>query len=339
MKEHAQYTTGTMSKEKISLAEGSGGKEMEDLIKSFQIKNRGIWQDSDNDAATLKINSNQNLVFTTDSFVVDPLFFPGGNIGDLAFCGTVNDICMMGANPFGLSLSLIIEEGFPKEDLKKIMDTINKLSSDWGVPVVTGDTKVMEKGKIDKIIINTSAVAISERLLKDEIEEGDQIILSGGIGEHAVALLSKRFDYKTEIVSDSKPLILEISSIKHDVKQAKDPTRGGIAAVLNELAEKNDVGMMIDEEKIPIKPEVKKVCEMLGINPYELACEGRFVCIVSKENAKQVLRKLKKYNNQASIIGEITQEENKDNNKVILNTFLGKRILPKPKGRIVPRIC
>jgi len=207
----------------ISLSHGSGGKEMNELISSFNFKARGKWKNCDDDSATIDINennTNKHLVFTTDSFVVDPLFFPGGNIGHLAFCGTVNDLLVMGADPLGLSLSFIIEEGFAKSDLQKIVDSISTLSEQTNIPIATGDTKVMEKGKLDKIIVNTSGIGIvsEEKMLTRKINIGDKIIISGGLGEHAVALLSKRFDYETDIVTDSKPLNNEIYAVRELIK-------------------------------------------------------------------------------------------------------------------------
>jgi len=324
-----------MKKTIITLAHGSGGAEMQQLINSFNLQNRGKWKNYDNDSATIDLDGKQ-LIFTTDSFIVDPVFFPGGDIGHLAFSGTVNDLAVLGATPLGLSLSFVIEEGFSTTNLEKIINSINRLSNQTNIPIVTGDTKVMQKGKIDKIIVNTSGIGIAtnEELLTKPIDSGDKIILSGGLGEHAVALLSQRFDYETDIVTDSKPIITEIKAIQKHIKIAKDPTRGGIAAILNEICEKNHVGMLLDDEKIPVRPEVRKVTEMLGINLYELASEGRFVCIVSKEKAQLVEKKLQKFNPDASIIGEII-----DDNKVFVQTMLGKRILPTPSGRIVPRIC
>ena len=194
----------------------------------------------------------------------------------------------------------------------------------------------MEKGKVDKIIINTSGVGIAtdDELLVKQIDEGDALILSGGLGEHAVALLSKRFDYETSIITDSRPVLKEINAVKSLIKMAKDPTRGGIAATLNEICNKNKKGMLIYEEDIPAKPEVRKVVDMLGINLYELACEGRFLCVAEKKHAKKVEKRLKTFNEQASIIGEITT-----GNQVVVQSILGKRILPHPTGRIVPRIC
>lgn len=328
----------TMNDKFISLAEGSGGEEMQKLINSFTLTNKGDWKNFDDDASTFILPNGDVLFFTTDSFVVDPIFFPGGDIGHLAFSGTTNDLLMMGAKPLGLSLSLVIEEGFSKDDLSKILNSINLLSKKYNIPIVTGDTKIMEKGKIDKIIINTSGVGISKKedILTKKIEVGDKLIISGGLGEHAVSLLSKRFDYKTNIISDSKPLVLELDSIRHLIKYAKDPTRGGISSILNEIAIKFDIGLTLYEDYIPAKKEVKTVCDMLGINLYELACEGRFVCFVNPKYADEVVNILKEFNNLASIIGEITNE---NKSKVILQTSLGKRILSNPVGRIVPRIC
>ncbi len=324
----------------ITLPEGSGGKEMNNLIASFGFELRGLWKNCDDDAATLDLGDGRVLVFTSDSYTITPIFFPGGNIGDLAFAGTVNDLCVMGATPLGLSLSLVIEEGFSKKELNQIITTIKNLSKKYNIPIVTGDTKVMESGKIDKIVINTSGVGITrkEEILNKKIEKNDVAILSGGIGEHAVALLSKRFDYQTSIITDSKPLVQELKEIRYLIKIAKDPTRGGIASTLNEIAEKNRIIIELDESKIPIKPEVKKVAEMLGINVYELASEGRFICIAKKENSQKIIDILKKYNKEAAIIGRVMEIKQKEP-KVIIQTYLGQRILPIPTGRIVPRIC
>lgn len=322
----------------ISLSQGGGGREMQTLIqniKDYFPKNR-TWHHTDDDSAVYPLGNGEYVVFTTDSFTVNPLFFPGGNIGDISFCGTCNDLLMMGSKPIGLSYSLIIEEGFPTSELEKVNQSISKLSEKTGIPIVTGDTKVLEKGKIDRLVINTSGVGLvnEKSLLTKPVKEGDNIIISGGIGEHAVALLSKRFDYETDIVTDSKPLVEEIKAVSKIAKAAKDPTRGGIAAALNEFSSKSGYGMIIDEKNIPIKKQVSVVCEMLGLDAYELACEGRFICIVSQENSNEVLQKLKSFNNEASIIGEITKGK-----EVILKTSLGQRILRQPSGRLVPRIC
>ncbi len=242
----------------------------------------------------------------------------------------------MGIEPSSLSLSLIIEEGFPDEKLQLISDSITKLSKQTNIPIVTGDTKVMQKGKLDKIIINTSAIGITDKVLDIPPKSGDLIILSGSLGDHAVAVLSKRFDFETSIKTDSKPLWEEMKSIKPLIKQAKDPTRGGLASTLNEFAHKHNLQILIKEERIPVKQEVNAAIDLLGIDLYSLACEGRIVCIAEQSKADLVLEILKKFNPDAAIIGEFT-EHNKP--EVIIKTKFGKRLLPKPSGNIVPRIC
>jgi len=318
---------------KIKLSHGAGGKEMDDLIASFGFSKRADWKNCDDDSATIKIG-NQHLAFTTDSFIVEPVFFPGADIGHLAFCGTVNDLAVMGAKPLGLSIGIVIEEGFALKDLKKIIRSIKILSEKTDIPVVTGDTKVMQRGKLDQIMINTSGVGITNTLLTKKIEPGDRIIISGGLGEHAVALLSKRFDYETSIISDSKPILDEIQSVRDYIKAAKDITRGGLSAVLHELCKRYKVGIWLNEKRIPRKDEVHQVTEMLGLNIYDLACEGKFVCVCSDNNADRVLGNLQKFDKDAAVIGAVT-----DDDKIVIQTALGKRVLPIPRGRIVPRIC
>ncbi len=309
---------------------------MNELIKSFAFKERGSWRSCDDDAATVKFPKDRNLVFTSDSYVVDPIFFPGGDIGYLAVCGTINDLAVMGAKPLGISLSLVIEEGFPQEDLDKIIKSVKTASDAAGTPVVTGDTKVMPRGKLDKIIINTAGVgsAKKEELLTKKPKPGDKIILSGGLGEHAVAILSKRFDYETSLKSDVKALTGEIEAVRSLIKCAKDLTRGGLAAAANEICQRHGVGMELSEEKIPAKKEARKVAEMLGLDILSLACEGKLICVAEKQNADETVKRLRKFNPSAAVIGEITQS-----GKVVVKTFLGKSVLPTPRGNIVPRIC
>jgi len=320
----------------VKLSEGSGGEEMEKLISTFEFF-KGDWKHHDNDSAVL-----DKIVFTTDSYVVTPIFFPGGNIGKLAFCGTVNDLSVMGANPIGISLALIIEEGFPKEDLQKIVNTLGNLAYENKIPIVTGDTKVVEKGKIDKIMITTSGVGLLDEkigALDKKLNAGDKIIVSGTIGDHAVALLSKRFDFETDVNTDSKPLHLEMAGIRALIKQAKDITRGGLSSVLNEFCERENVSMMIYEEIIPVHAGVKKAVEFLGINLYELASEGKLVCICDEKKAYEVLSILKKFNKDAQVIGEITECKKEGSPDVVCQTAFGKKIIHKPTGNIVPRIC
>lgn len=319
--------------EKVKLSEGSGGKEMQALVSAIRSRlYSGKWKNTRDDAASIDFNG--KLFFTSDSYVVTPLFFPGGNIGKIAFCGTANDLSVMGAKPIGISLGLVIEEGLPKKELFRVIETIGRLSKEHGIPIVTGDTKVMEKGSVDKLVINTSGVGISEKTLDEELEEGDHIIVSGGLGEHAAALLAERFEMDSGIKTDSKPLWNEISSVIELIRQAKDITRGGLAAVLNELAEKNGKQFFIEEEKIPVKKEVRSLTEILGIDFYPLACEGRFVCICPEENSKAVVEKLKKFNPMAADIGKVRK-----GNGILVQTRFGKKPLKSPSGKIVPRIC
>ncbi len=319
----------------VKLSEGSGGREMNKLI--HEIKDRlgssGNWNNHLSDAASVDFTS-KKLFFTTDSYIVTPLFFPGGNIGKIAFCGTVNDISVMGARPIGISLSLVIEEGLSKDDLFRIISTIGNLSKMTGIPVVTGDTKVMEKGSVDKLIITTSGVGEADKDFSETILPGDVVIVSGGIGEHGASLLSKRFELESSIETDSKPLVEEMSEIRTRIKIAKDITRGGISSVLNEISEKSKMQIFVHEDKIPMLKEVRALTEILGIDAYSLACEGRLVCIASEEKSVEVLEKLKKFNSNASIIGQVT-----NGSGVIVQTKFGKKILPMPSGNIVPRIC
>jgi len=329
----------------VSLESGNGGLEMAQFLNSFTNKlyrgnnenGKNLWSNFSNDSATYKLPNKDILCFTTDSYTVSPYIFPGGNIGDLAVSGTINDLAVMGCEPIGLSLSLIIEEGFELDELNIILDTINRIANEFKVPIVTGDTKVVEKGSVDKIIINTSGVGIAKKILCDKILPGDKIILSGGIAEHGVALLSKRFDFETNIVTDSKPVLLEMREIRDKIKFAKDPTRGGIASILNEIADEYSLKIVIDEEKIPIKKEVKTATKLLGIDPYSLANEGRILIICDSKNAQSVLKDLKKFNTMAEIIGEVEKLDKVGN--VILKTTLGSRLLSMPSGKIVPRIC
>ena len=325
----------------ITLDQGGGGKEMHDLLQSFlPVFFRGQWENGENDGATFSMkNVDMNsLVFTTDSYVVSPYKFPGGDIGHLAFSGTVNDLVVMGADPVGLSLSLIIEEGFSRADLENILKSIQHLSTQFQIPIVTGDTKIMERGAVDGIVINTSGIGFAGQLLNGKLEVGDKIIISGGIGEHGVALLSQRFDFDTEIVSDSKPLVDEMKAIRCLLKCSKDPTRAGLAAALNEVAESQGVAFEIWEKSVPIQKPVRSACDMLGIDPFVLANEGKVVCFVATKDAESVVEKLREFNAMAEIIGEV-KEVGRGMSKVVLKTEFGSRILGMPSGKIVPRIC
>lgn len=325
--------------EKITLDHGGGGYKSWEIVKEIRkiIKDTGKWKNSEDDGAIFYLPKNSgDLVFTTDAFIVDPLFFPGGDIGKIAMCGTINDISVMGAKPIGVSLSIVMEEGFSRDAFVKILKSINKVSLESGVPIVTGDTKVTEKGKIDKIEITTSGVGLSKKpILNNGIKNGDYIVVSGDLGEHAVALLAKRFNYQTKIKSDCKPLNKELLEVGQYLNACKDPTRGGLAANLVEMAQKSKVKVILDEKTLPYKKETVAITELLGLDIFSLASEGRFVASVSPKNIEKALNVLRKYNKEAKIIGQA------ENGKgLFLKTKLGTlRPIEMPKGKLIPRIC
>jgi len=327
--------------DKITLAHGGGGKKTEDII-------RGIFQKYLNDPVLAEMDDGavlEDLVFSTDSFVVNPIFFPGGDIGRLAISGTVNDIAVMGARPLYLSLGFIIEEGFEISSLEKILISIKEASEEAGVRIVTGDTKVVEKGKADGIYINSSGIGktlLSPPPSRYRIEPGDLVLINGEIGLHGTAILVAREELgiKADIKSDVAPLWPLIESIiSPSVKFMRDPTRGGLAAVLNEIVEGMNFGIRLWEEKLPVSQEVAGICEVLGFDPLQLANEGKVVVFVKKEDAESVLEKMKSHplGKQAEIIGEVTDEFP---GKAVLKTTLGThRIIEQPMGELLPRIC
>lgn len=319
----------------ITLSHGAGGQEMQSLIAEMRkfLPSFKEWKHCDDDGAIRFLQKGQ-YVFTSDSYVVTPIFFPGGNIGKIAFCGTVNDLSVMGACPLGLSLNFVLEEGFPRKELFTIVQTIGELSKKTGIPIVTGDTKVVERGSLDKIIITTSGIGIAREVFDKKLAFGDVVIVSGGIGEHGAALLASRFEMETDIMSDSSPLWKEIESVAKYIKQAKDITRGGLASVLNELAEKNGKSIFVNEGAIPIRQDVRSLTDMLGIDVLSLACEGRFVCICSEKESTRVLKALKRFHKDANIVGTV-----KKGRGVSVQTRFGIKVLSMPSGTLVPRIC
>ncbi len=278
--------------DKITLAHGSGGTLMHKLIDSLIVKefsNPSLRQKKD--SAVVKIGRAQ-FAFTTDSYVVNPIFFPGGDIGSLAVHGTVNDLSVCGARPICLSLGLIIEEGLDRAVLEKIIHSAAAAAKKAGVDIVTGDTKVVEKGSCDKIFINTSGLGevCYDRLSVDRIKAGDLVIVSGVIGEHAISVLSERegIGFKTKVKSDSAPLnklIRKVLAASGGVKFMRDPTRGGVATTLNEITSSHKFGIALDEKNIPVTAGVRQACELLGFDPLYLACEGRVIFIVSNNSA------------------------------------------------------
>lgn len=331
----------------ITLAYGSGGKKTSQLIDEILLpvlKNEELSELSDG----ALIEGARKLVFSTDSFVVNPYFFPGGDIGKLAVCGTVNDIAMCGGEPKFLSLGLIIEEGFKTGDLIQIVNSIGETAKKANVKIVTGDTKVVERGKGDGIYINTSGIGYLkyEGLGKRCISEGDAVIVSGTVGDHGVSVMLARNNLisssQSPILSDCTPLNFLASSILsfgNSVKILRDPTRGGVATTLNEFIEDTDFSIELKEDDIPVKPGVYNACEILGLDPLYSANEGKILAVVSGEDAEEILKEIKKHpeGKDAAIIGKVTKQHK---GKVIIKTSLGgTRIMSKLSGAQLPRIC
>ena len=319
---------------------------MHKLIDSLFMKELGnpILKEK-KDSAILKIG-NKKLAFTTDSYVVNPIFFPGGDIGKLAVYGTVNDISVCGAKPLFISLGLILEEGLDKDILERITRSIKDAAHQARVEIVTGDTKVVEKGSCDKIFINTSGIGeiYYSGLSVDAVKPGDSVIASGSIGEHAISVLSKRegISFGSKVLSDSAPLnnlIGKILKVSAKVRFMRDPTRGGVATTLNEICRDRKFGIALDEEKVPVSEGVREPCELLGFDPLYLACEGRIIVVVAKEDEKKVLSTMRSdpLGRKAAVIGCIVKEYH---GKVYMNTVSGgKRIVSMLSGEQLPRIC
>jgi hydrogenase expression/formation protein HypE len=334
-----------MKEGKILLAHGSGGKLMHDLIQSFLPDLANPILEKMEDAAVFNVSG--KVAFTTDSYIVNPIFFPGGDIGRLAVCGTVNDLAMSGAKPLYLSLAFIIEEGLAIADLKQILGSIKKAAAEADVKIVTGDTKVVGKGGADKLFINTAGVgSVPEGvdISAANAKPGDKVILSGTIGDHGIAVLSKRegLKFETPVPSDCAPLhqlVSDMLAASKKIHCMRDPTRGGLATTLNDFAEKSNAGIRIEETKVPVAKAVLAACELLGLDPLYIANEGKLVAIVPAEDAEAVLAAMKKnkYGKNAAIIGEVTAEHPR---RVVMKTTLGaSRIVDMPVGELLPRIC
>jgi len=350
-------------KEKIKLAQGAGGELMDSFIKEKILKyftkqstQTEVPLSMLDDAAVI-----DDIVFSTDSHTIQPIIFPGGDIGSLAISGTINDVAVMGAKPIGLSAGFIIEEGLTMDTFDIIVKSMSKFADEAGVPIITGDTKVVEKGAIQEFMINTSGIGKRTTFLDKNIDEvkryrsfekrwlldsnlrkGDKIILSGNIGEHGIALMSFRegYGFDTEIKSDVAPLnnLMEKVLIIGGIVSAKDPTRGGLANTVNEFCEKSKVGIVLNEETIPIPNGVRSACDMLGLDPLEIGNEGKVILGVVKEKADEILSALKSHTlgKNAVIIGDVSD---KVKGVVLETTIGGMRILNKPIGDPIPRIC
>ncbi len=333
--------------ERITMSHGAGGKATQTLIEAiFLDAFRNPLLEPLEDAAVLHIGASR-VALTTDSYVVKPLFFPGGNIGDLAVNGTVNDLSVSGATPLYLSAGFILEEGFPVADLARITETMRDAAAAAGVYVVTGDTKVVEKGKADGCYINTAGVGLISRdglLGVAQAQPGDAIIVSGPIGDHGVTIMLARgeLDLEADIVSDTAPLnglVADLLDAVPAVRALRDATRGGVATILNEIAKAADVGVLVTEDNIPVRPEVRGASELLGIDPMYVACEGRLVAVVPGADADRAVAALRAHplGEQAAVIGHVRAEQP---GIVQLKTaFGGTRIVDLLVGDPLPRIC
>lgn len=333
--------------ESVSLNQGSGGKLSRDLIEKIFVPRFGISEPL-TDSAILK-KSGAMFAFTTDSYVVDPLFFPGGNIGKLAVCGTVNDLAVSGADPMYIAASFIIEEGFPLKDLVAITESMAEEATKAGVKIVTGDTKVVDRGKCDKLFITTSGIGILKSSLKhistaERIKPGDKLIINGPLGNHAIAILGARnsLSFTAPVTSDCSSLNHLIASVLQnclEIHFMRDLTRGGLATVLNELTSMIGFSISVNEQSVPIDDVVKGLCETLGFDPFYLANEGKVLIVAGAGEETTVLDILRSdpSGRDAEIIGEISKDRK---NMVILNTSIGgRRILDMLSGNQLPRIC
>jgi hydrogenase expression/formation protein HypE len=336
-----------MKTDKILLDHGSGGRASHKLIADLILKyfKNPILENLD-DSAVFDIEEGR-LAFSTDSYTVDPIFFPGGDIGELAVNGTVNDLAMLGAKPLYLSVGFIVEEGFPISDLERILANMMKAAEEAEVSIVTGDTKVVPKGAADKIFINTSGVGMipdGVNISGKNARPGDKIIVSGTIADHGVTILTQRegLSFESNLKSDTAPLnhlVEKIIKASDQIHVLRDPTRGGVATSLNEIAQQSDVGMLLYENQIPVRDEVIGACELLGLDPLYIANEGKLIAIVGSDHSELVLQIMKKnkYGKEAKIIGEVTDDHP---GKVLLKTTIGgTRIVDMLTGEQLPRIC
>ncbi|UCH42287.1 MAG: hydrogenase expression/formation protein HypE [Dehalococcoidales bacterium] len=332
--------------DKILLAHGSGGKLSHDLVEGdfVPILHNPLLAKLD-DAAVFELSG--RLAFTTDSYVVNPIFFPGGDIGRLAVFGTVNDLAMSGARPLYLSIALVIEEGLPRVELDRVMKSVAEATEEAGVKIVTGDTKVVNRGGADKLFINTAGIGLvppGVDISGSRARPGDRIILSGSIGDHGIAVISQRegLQFNVPVESDCAPLhnvVADMLEVSGDIRCLRDPTRGGLASTLNELAQQSKVGIRIDEERIPVQDAVRAACELLGFDPLYVANEGKLVAVVPAENAESMVAKMRdnRYGTRSAIIGEVVSSHP---GRVVMTTSLGaSRIIDMLTGELLPRIC
>ncbi|MDB9312871.1 hydrogenase expression/formation protein HypE [Spirulina sp. CS-785/01] len=334
----------------VLMAHGGGGKLMQQLIQKMFLPafgNNGKPSTLQHDSALLKIPT-ELIAFTTDSYVIHPLFFPGGDIGSMAVYGTVNDLAMSGARPSYISVSFILEEGLPMKTLWNVVQSMRRAAMEVGVQIVTGDTKVVDKGKGDGIFINTAGVGIVEypyAIAPQSIRPGDVILLNGDIGRHGIAIMAMRegLEFETTIKSDSAPVsnvVLELLKVGVTIHCLRDLTRGGLASALNEIAQTSGMAIQVDEGLIPVREDVRGACEILGFDPLYVANEGRFIAFVPQGKVEKALAILRSHNSDACGIGSVIGRSNRNMGLVTLQSQIGaNRILDLLSGEQLPRIC
>ncbi len=333
-------------KDTVVLGHGSGGSLSHDLINRLFLPELGkAAPRALDDAAVVTLNG-QRLAISTDSHVVSPLFFPGGDIGKLAVCGTVNDLAMVGAKPYALTCGFVIEEGLPFEVLQRVVQSMREAAAEAGVFIAAGDTKVVQKGGADKLFINTSGVGLVDAgvdISGTNAKVGDIVIVSGTLGDHGIAVMSERegLRFSTDLQSDVAPLNHLVRAMMEagEVHVLRDPTRGGLATTLNEIAKQSNVVIELQEPQIPVKPQVHAVCEMLGFDPLYVANEGKLVAFVNANDADAILGAMKKinYGRDAVVIGKVTGD---GRSQVRLKTAIGgTRLVDMLPGEMLPRIC
>jgi len=329
----------------VMMAHGGGGRLMHQLIgKMFLVAFRNPLLDAQHDAAVAELPG-KKIAFTTDSYVVQPMFFPGGDIGSMAVHGTVNDLAMAGARPLYLSSAFIIEEGVPMEALWKIVVSMRDAAKNCRVQIITGDTKVVDRGKGDGVFINTAGIGVIEHgqnIAPQNVQAGDAILASGDLGRHGMAIMAVRagLEFESKIESDSAPVheaVLDLLKAGIEIHCLRDLTRGGLTSALNEIAATANRTLLIEEKAVPVREDVHAACEILGLDPFQVACEGRFAAFVKAGDSERALQILRAHSHSASVIGRVADERSP---AVYVKSAIGvQRILDLPSGEQLPRIC